>query len=178
MKQHSNENYYLQICEKHQELWLYNVGIKTTSILYLWYKQVTTQTFMTWHNVFIKLRLRAMTNEEALLHNPFIEKKFPLSLQWSTWNETYSGSLPIWFLFINMYRKNGWLQLWFISLVIIRAQIINLTPEAVYSKVMCTISERYIEPLTFLTTCSTVDSLLNTKNKYTFKISRGNPCGF
>lgn len=52
----------LQICEKHQELWLYNMGIKTTSILYLWYKQVTKQTFMTWHNIFIKLRLRAMTN--------------------------------------------------------------------------------------------------------------------
>lgn len=64
------------------------------------------------------------------------------------------------------------------SLVIIRAQIINLTPEAVYSKVMCTISERYIEPLTFLTTCSTVDSLLNKQNKYTFKISRRNPRGF
>lgn len=136
MKQYSNENYYLQICEKHQELWLYNLGIKATSILYLWYKQVTNQTFMTWHNVFIKLCLRALTNWEALLHNPLIEK-FPLSLQWSTRNVQRLSAYLI--LFINMYRENGWLQLWFISLVINRAQIINPTPEAVYSKVMCTI---------------------------------------
>lgn len=177
MKQHSNENYYLQICEKHQELWLYNVGIKATSILYLWYKQVTKQTFMTWHNVFIKLRLRAMTNWKALLHNPFIEKKVS-SLAPMINVKRNVQRFSAYLIFVYMYRKNGWLQLWFISLVIIRAQIINLTPEAVYSKVMCTISERYMEPLTFLTTYSTVDSLLNMQNKYTFKILRRNPCGF
>lgn len=169
MKQHSNENYYLQICEKHQELWLYNVGIKATSILYLWYKQVTNQTFMTWHNV-----LRQTEKHFYTIHLSKKNSSLAPMINVKRNVQRFSAYL----IFVYMYRKNGWLQLWFISLVIIRAQIINLTPEAVYSKVMCTISERYIESLTFLTTYSTVDSLLNTQNKYTFKISRRNPCGF